>query len=353
MSEGRDLPEFDSSIEAIYRNASAQTQIIKDILDVSSIVTGKVNLEKTDVSLGEIIAGSLHSIDLAASAKSIKVTASLPDAPIFSFADPVRIQQVFWNLLTNAVKFTPANGTIHLSLEKAGAFAQIKVKDSGRGIDTDFLPYVFDRFRQEDSTLTRSYGGLGLGLSIVKSITDAHGGDVSVYSDGKGKGTEFTVSIPISPRSESLVSNGVSDEQKEIPKDTLSGVRILAIDDESDNRTIVKRFLERAGADVTLASSAQAALKILEASNFDFILSDISMPEMDGFAFIEALRSLESNRGLKPTPAGALTAYARDEEKERALQAGFQIHVAKPISQRTLISSVRVGLQMKSEEASR
>lgn len=332
------LPEEErDSIEAIYRNAKVQSDIIDDLLDVSRIITGKLQLRMETISIPSILHAAVDAVAPAARAKSIDVDVHIDPRALQMQADPSRLQQVIWNLLSNAIKFTPKKGSISLSALLIGEGLVIDIKDNGQGIDPKFLPYVFERFRQEDTTTTRVHGGLGLGLSIVRHLVEAHNGSVSVRSEGKGRGAHFSVRIPLAlpldrKGAQELPKQGERDEQ-------LQGLRVLAVDDQADNRQLITSILKRTGAMVAVASSAREALELFGSFKPHVLLSDISMPEIDGYELIRTVRSLSAQEGGQ-IPAAALSAYAREEERRQALAAGYQVHVAKPIEAKALIKTL-------------
>jgi PAS domain S-box-containing protein len=331
------------ALEAIERNAQSQKQLIDDILDVSRIITGKLHLHRQSVNLVPVIEAAVDSIRPAADAKNIEIRLHLtPQTGIVS-GDPNRLQQVIWNLLSNAIKFTPEHGRVEVRLERSGSSAQIKVSDTGRGISQDFLPYVFDRFRQADQTTTRSHGGLGLGLSVVRHLVELHGGMVKVESGGEGEGATFTVDLPLV----ALATNrDVKMPAQEGLKHTdldcssgLEGLHVLVIDDDAGTLELLSTVLKKCGADVTAVASGAQALEALAQTKPDLLISDIGMPDMDGYALIRRVRTFlpESGGGI---PAVALTAYAGAEDRRRALHAGFQVYLAKPFETNELIATV-------------
>lgn len=320
------------AIEIIDRNAKVQAQLIEDILDVSRIVSGKVRLEVRPVEVAQTISAAVDSIRLAAQSKNIQLQMVVdPTAGLVS-GDPDRLQQIVWNLLSNAVKFTPPGGLVQTHLQSSNSEVQIVVKDSGQGISVDFLPFVFDRFRQADGSLTRKHKGLGLGLAIVRHLVELHGGSVQAQSDGEGQGASFTVTLPLLTGwaqlpSEAFDETGANRDSAR----ALSGLRVLAVDDESDARELLTAMLVQFGAEVKAVESATEALTIFRGWSPDVLISDIEMPVLDGYSLIRKVRDLESANG-KIIPAIALTAHARAEDRDRALQAGFQIHISKPIA---------------------
>lgn len=342
------------ALDTIERNAKLQTQLIDDLLDISRIIQGKLSLNVSQVDLVSPIEAAIETMRLAAEAKSINVKFSILDSelqvnknpksqiqnPKFLVAgDRNRLQQVIWNLLSNAIKFTSSRGIVEIKLEAIGSNAQIQVKDTGVGISADFLPHVFDYFRQADSKITRSFGGLGLGLAIVRHLVELHGGTVSAESLGIGLGATFIVQLPL------IKDEGISKDELNsslIPDFSslpLEGVRILVVDDEADTREFLTFALEEYGAETMVAASAAEALKALELYHPDVLLSDIGMPEEDGYSLIRKVRSLSLERGGS-IKAVALTAYAREEDQQRAISAGFQMHVAKPVEPAELVAAV-------------
>ncbi|WP_413943002.1 ATP-binding protein [Bdellovibrio sp. HCB-162] len=339
MLHDEDLTENEKrkSIEAIYRNTKAQMHIVSDILDVSRFITGKVQINMEVVDMADIISLSVESILPAASAKNIEVIENIGTDIGPVAGDPTRLQQVLWNLLSNAVKFTPRHGKIYVSLTKAESNAQITVRDTGKGIDPSFLPYVFERFRQEDATTTRKYGGLGLGLAITRSIVEAHGGNIQAASEGKGKGATFTVILPMT----SLKNRPTPKDDHEVSagKTPLKNLNILIVDDQADAQILVGTLLKKAGAKIYTASSVAEAFKSLIKNRPDVVITDIGMPEQDGYDLIHMIRKLPPEMGGR-TIVIALTAYAHGEDHDRALQAGFQEHLAKPVEGRQLVKTI-------------
>jgi signal transduction histidine kinase/CheY-like chemotaxis protein len=333
---GRDETDFAQGMEAIERNARAQTQLIEDLLDMSRIISGKVRLDVQRVCLVEVINAAVLAVAPAAQAKGLRVEKLLDATVGLANGDPNRLQQVIWNLLSNAVKFTPNGGTVQVKLQQIDSHLEVSVSDSGRGIKPEFLPFVFERFRQEDASTTRKHGGLGLGLSIVKHLVELHGGSVRVKSDGEGRGATFTIVLPISAvapsgsRQSRDLSSGKSREFAEFDPPDLRGVKVLIIDDDNDAREIIARILAETGATILGAASSSAGLEILQRERPHVLVSDIGMPEMDGYEFVRNVRSLPADKGGN-TPAIALTAFARSEDRRRALVAGFQMHLAKPV----------------------
>jgi signal transduction histidine kinase/CheY-like chemotaxis protein len=324
-----------NAITVLTRNAKALRQIIDDVLDVSRIVSGKLRLNVSPVALDGILRNAADSVQPAADAKGVALQLVLdPEAPPVS-GDPDRLQQVVWNLLANAVKFTPRGGHVQLRLSREESSVVITVSDDGRGIEPSFLPHVFERFRQADSRFSREHGGLGLGLTIARELVALHGGDISASSDGPGTGATFTIRLPPMIVHRGAATEPVawsqpsSDPLKGFPEQ-LKNTRILAVDDEEDARDLLRGILESAGAEVTTADSARRALELLENASYDLLIADIGMPQMDGLQFIRTVRHRLPAR-VNRVPAAALTAYARADDRITALASGFQIHIAKPV----------------------
>ena len=335
---GCDEELLQQGLEAINRNARVQVQLIDDLLDVSRIVSGKLHLNVVPLDASRVIQSAISVVRPAADAKGIKLDYSAQPGIGTISADPARFQQIIWNLLSNAVKFTPRGGSIEVRLEKDGTSAKVTVKDSGLGIDPEFLPRVFDRFRQADSSTTRNFGGLGLGLAIVRHLVELHGGTVKAESEGTGKGATFSAMFPLLPDGmRALLLNQSSDSQPVML--SLDGVRVLVVDDEVEAREIITTLIQRGGAAVKACENAEEALRILVEWRPDVLMSDIAMPDEDGYSLIKKVRSLPGDKGGE-TPAAALTAYARDEDRKAALDAGYQMHIAKPVSFGKLVSLV-------------
>lgn len=330
------------AVETIARNTRIQQDLIEDLLDMSRIVSGKVRLDVRPLDLPAVVAQAVDNMRPLADAKKVALLRSLDPRATPIFGDPVRVQQIIWNLVNNAVKFTGAGGRVHVVLERIGAHAQIRVSDSGAGIAAQFLPHVFDRFRQADSSSTRRHGGLGLGLAIVKQLVEMHAGTVSVTSAGESKGSTFTVTFPIAPTI--AVDPAVREPAPEPPSafesGALEGITVLLVDDDDDGRTVVARVLEESRATVLTAASVDQALDILTSRHVDILLSDIGMPERDGYDLIHTLRNA-SQPHLRNLPAAALTAFARDEDRQRALDAGFNCHIPKPVEAGNLLRSLK------------
>jgi signal transduction histidine kinase/CheY-like chemotaxis protein len=323
------------AIEAIDRNAKLQVQLIDDLLDMSRILRGKLTLKQAPVQLVPIIVAALETVRLAAEAKSIEIEKILDPTVGTVMGDPGRLQQVIWNLLSNAIKFTPSGGRVTVRLEIVDRSAQIQVSDTGKGISSDFLPHIFEAFRQQDGSTTRQFGGLGLGLAIVRQLVESHGGTVRVESPGEGRGATFTVSLPLIASTRS--SEAIAIDTPPIPN--LNGIRILVVDDELDSLEFLAFFLRKEGAIVTSVASGREALQALTESHFDLIISDIGMPEIDGFMLLKKIREMESNQN-STLRAIALTAYAKNEDREKALRSGFQAFLSKPFQPKELINAI-------------
>lgn len=336
-----DSQGLEHGLEAVERSARAQTSLIEDILDASRIITGKLHLDVRPVDLVAVVEEALDIVRPAAEAKAIKLQATLPPLGGLVSGDANRLQQLVWNLLSNAIKFTPREGQVEIRLERIGSEIEISVKDTGQGISADFLPFVFDRFRQANSTSSRQHGGLGLGLAIVRHLVEMHGGTVHADSDGEGRGATFTVRLPLikigkpadsagreNPANAEFARVETSNASDHAP--TLSGVRVLVVDDESDAREMLNVMLLHRGVDVRTVASVAEALKMLEEWRPDVLVSDIGMPNEDGYSLIGRVRSLELERGGQ-TPAVALTGYAGPANTRRLLSAGYQVCVAKPV----------------------
>jgi PAS domain S-box-containing protein len=334
--------DYHRGLEAIERNARVQTQIISDLLDMSRIISGKVHLEVQPLLLQEVLNNAIEGVRESAAAKDIRIQAILDSTFGMVRGDSDRLQQIFWNLLSNAIKFTAKGGHVNVVLERVNSHVEISVEDNGIGIRPDFLPFVFDRFRQADAAITRRYGGLGLGLSIVKHLVELHGGVVRVKSPGENQGSTFIVSLPISLVRESEQAHpqrSAAGEKENLELPELKDVRVLIVDDEMDGRILMARILEERGARPLCASSAEEGLAALSREHFDVLLSDIGMPDTDGYDFIREVRRLDPLRS-RPIPAVAITAYARAEDRQRSLLAGFHMHLSKPVEARELIASI-------------
>jgi len=338
-------------LEIVARNTRLQTQLISDLLDVSRIVSGKLRLDMQSVHLASVIEGAIETVEPAAEAKGIVIDPQL-DTTIGPMAgDPARLQQVVWNLLSNALKFTAKGGRVRVILRRIGSQAEMVVEDTGVGIRPDFLPYVFDRFQQADASRTRRFGGLGLGLSIVKNLVQFHGGTVRAESDGDGRGARFTIALPLAAPPV-LLEAALAPTEAITDRVSLAGIRVLVVEDEVDSAEFVKQLLEDCGAVVVIATSAREALDVIGRTQPDILISDIGLPEMDGYQLLEQVRRKEAADGGN-VPAIALTAFARSEDRTRALRAGYQAHLAKPIESPELIATVASFAELASAQRTR
>jgi signal transduction histidine kinase len=327
------------ALETIVRSAKSQNQLINDLLDVSRIISGKMRLDVAPVKLGSVIEAAVETVRPAAEAKGIHLSALLDPAADTMSGDAERLQQVVWNLLSNAVKFAPNGGRVDVRLERADSNVEIVVADNGQGIKPEFLPHVFERFRQENGGTNRQQGGLGLGLAIVRHIVELHGGTVRVASDGLGKGATFTVALPIAHGRAESRDNVAGARLAPINPPSLVGVRALFVDDEADAREVVSMMLAGRGAEVRTAVSATEALAACDEWRPDVLISDIGMPGEDGYTLMRKLRAREKLLGGH-IPAIALTAYGRKEDRLRALSAGYEYHVPKPVEEGELLAAV-------------
>ncbi len=344
LERGKLSPEeTERAVSTIIRNATAQNQIIDELLDVSRIITGKLQLDLRPVDLATVVKAAIATVTPAAGAKGIRLQLVQDPAANYVMGDPERLQQVFWNLFSNAIKFTAKGGRVHVSVESVGSNVEVVVSDTGLGIAREFLPHVFERFTQDDSSSTRPARGLGLGLSIARQLVELHGGTIHAESAGLGQGSTFTArfprspvtTLPLVPRVYSQAN--AAETVAEAPD--LGGVRVLVVDDDDDARGLIEKVLELQGASVTSVASARKALDILGTERVDVLLSDIEMPGTDGYQLIKELRLRPSQQG-GAVPAAALTAYARTEDRLRALRAGFQLHLPKPVQPAELITVV-------------
>ncbi|HEV7859906.1 MAG TPA: ATP-binding protein [Pyrinomonadaceae bacterium] len=336
------------AVETIERNARSQAQLVEDILDVSRVITGKLRLNIGPVDAASVINAAIDSVQLAADTKGIQLEVRLDPSVRRVSGDANRLQQVVWNLLSNSIKFTPSGGRVEVRLERAGSNVQIKVSDTGQGISQDFLPFIFDRFRQADGSSTRRHGGLGLGLAIVRHLVELHGGTVHVDSPGQGGGATFTIRLPLAPsqerakgrRKESQKTGPAADAKafiKTVP--SLNSVRVLVVDDDEETLRMLNTMLTEHGAQVQAASSTAEAFELLQWYKPDVLVSDLAMPDEDGYSFIGKVRALNAESG-KQIQAIALTAYVRVEDRARALSAGFNLFVPKPVEPHELISAI-------------
>ena len=334
--------ETRDAINAIERSAAIQAQLIDDVLDVSRIVAGKMTFRPEPVNLGPVLHAAMTTVRPAASAKGIEILSTVPPVIPRVLGDEGRLQQIIWNLLSNAVKFTPRGGTITVRLASAGSILRLTVYDTGKGIDPSYLPHAFEPFSQEDGSSTRSHEGIGLGLSIVRSLVELHGGTIRAASEGVGRGAAFTVELPV------IESAAVADHiakgpaqvapapGKELP--VLLGLRVLVIDDQEFTRNLITAIFSRAEAEVHEASSVREGLETFEATSPDVVICDLAMPEEDGFAFLRAVRALPGSSNA--TPLIALTAFGRPEDRQHALAAGFDAYLKKPVDPEELASTV-------------
>lgn len=349
-----DEAETIRALDTIERNARSQSQLIDDLLDVSRIITGKLQIDRAPVDLSKVIELAFDSVRPVADTKSISFETSIEPSQSIVLGDNNRLQQIFWNLFSNAVKFTPRGGEVKVSVAYSDSRARISVRDTGIGISPEFLPFIFDRFRQADGSTTREHGGLGLGLAIVRHLVELHQGSVEVESQGQNQGSTFTIILPTSARDVAVSGNcgetllyQSADVHTISAPELLNGVRVLVVDDEPDSRDLLTTILTRCGSDVRCSDSAAEAMKAFQEWDPDLLVSDIGMPNEDGYSLIRKVRKLKSERASR-IPAVALTAYATDEDRLEALAAGFQIHVAKPIEPETFITSLASVLDRRS-----
>jgi signal transduction histidine kinase/CheY-like chemotaxis protein len=349
LREGRlDEANATRAVETIERNAQSQAQLVEDILDVSRVITGKLRLNIGPIDVASIINAAIDSVQLAANSKGIQLEVTLDPSARRVSGDAGRLQQVVWNLLSNAIKFTPAGGRVAVRLERADADVQIRVSDTGCGFSQDFLPFIFDRFRQADGTSTRSHGGLGLGLAIVRHLVELHGGTVAASSAGEGLGATFTIRLPLAPSDEreknlrrETTSHWPNEEANahDNPLPSLEGVRVLLVDDDRDSLQVLSVMLTEYRATIQAAATAAEALEVLEWYRPDVLVSDLAMPGEDGYSLIAKIRALSAESSRR-TPAVALTAYVRVEDRTRALKAGFNMFVPKPVEPNELITAI-------------
>jgi signal transduction histidine kinase len=333
---------FGRGVETIERNALAQVRLIEDILDGSRIITGKLRLEVRPLEMTSLVQAAIDAIRPAANAKGIEISVTIDPAAARVPGDPDRLQQVVWNLLNNAIKFTQKTGKVEVVLRRVGTSIELSVSDNGEGIGQDFLPYVFERFRQADGSSTRRHGGLGLGLALVRHLIEAHGGTVRASSDGLGCGSRFTVTLPVQAV---FAEPRVSDHSAAVELQptpllvSLVGIRALVVDDEADARELVALVLRTSGATVVTASGVDEAMALIKGGDLDVLVSDIGMPGADGYELVRRLRT-QADAQKARIPAVALTAYAREQDRNRALEAGFQNHVPKPVEPAELLRAV-------------
>ena len=344
----RDEADLHRGLQTIERNARAQAQLIEDLLDMSRITSGKVQLEMTPLSAKAVVDAAIETVRPAADARNIGIERDYQDGPAMVAGDPSRLQQIIWNLLSNAIKFTPRDGAIRVGVGCADDQVEIAIRDSGIGIKPEFLAHVFERFRQADASTTRKHGGLGLGLSIVKHLVEQHGGTVAAASEGEGAGACFTVRLPLSashgaaeraPAAGGARGAAPAQDSAALALRDLSGLQVLVVDDEADARELIRRILSDCHADVLTAATATEALQLLQSARPDLLVSDIGMPDVDGFELLGRVRALGPARGGN-VPAIALTAFARSEDRIRALASGFLTHISKPVEPADLIAKV-------------
>ncbi len=334
-----DAGKVATALETIERNAELQVQLIEDLLDISGILQGKLSLDPTPINVKKTVTAAIETVRLAAEAKNIQIQTRLESTGGEVLGDAARLQQVVWNLLTNAIKFTPTGGRVEVEVKTIDSSAQIQVRDTGKGIKREFIPFVFETFRQADSSITRTFGGLGLGLAIVRHLVELHGGTVKAESFGEGQGATFTVRLPLLPRSKDVKSDQKDNISLNVHTSPLARLCILAVDDEVDNLELVQFILEEAGATVICVFSATDALQQLNGSKPDVLIADIGMPHIDGYSLIRQIRQLSPEQGGQ-IPAIALTAYAGETNQEQALAAGFHRHLSKPVEAETLVQTI-------------
>ncbi|HVS69866.1 MAG TPA: ATP-binding protein [Phycisphaerae bacterium] len=344
-SEGGLTEDQREGLEVIERNARVQSELIGDLLDMSRILAGKMRLHVQEVNLSDVIEAAIDTVKPAADARELRVQKVMDPAVVVS-GDPGRLQQVFWNLLTNAVKFTPKGGFVRVLMQRIDSHVEVSVSDSGQGMSPNFLAHAFERFRQSDSGATQMTTGLGLGLSIVKNLIEMHGGTIQATSAGMGKGSTFLINLPLTvvhpavPETERVHPRAaISPGPADVGGISLRGVKVLIVDDEPDARGLVERVLATAGAEVSTAASSAEALEILEKRPLDVLVSDVGLPEEDGYELIRRVRMLGGAAGR--IRAVALTAYTRLEDRTRAMLSGYQMHLAKPVDARELIVTIR------------
>jgi PAS domain S-box-containing protein len=347
-----DNGELARALDTIERNVRAQTQIVNDLLDMSRIMTGQVRLDMQTIDLRDAVSNAVESVRPAADLKRVRVEKELAANIGWTKVDPARLQQVLWNLLSNAVKFTPPGGRVRVALERVNSHAEIVIQDSGVGIAPAFLPFVFERFRQADSSTTRRHGGLGLGLSIVKSLSELHGGSVRAASPGEGQGSTFTITLPIvEVQSEEATADSRARpafDGNALPR--LDRISVLVVDDEADSLLFFGRLLEECGAHVLLAVDADQAMDVLRSETVDILISDIGMAGADGYQLIGQVRALSDER-VSTIPAVAVTAYARADDRRRLLLAGFQMHLSKPVEPQELVAGISSLIGLRTHNA--
>jgi signal transduction histidine kinase/CheY-like chemotaxis protein len=333
-------PRRAAACEAIFNNAQRQARLIDELLDMARIMSGKLRLERALVEPRDMVSGALETMQPAADAKGIAIAIDIEPGVGAFHGDPARLQQVLSNLLSNAVKFTPEGGAVRVRISRRGNAGEIEVADTGAGIPPDFLPAVFEPFRQADGSSTRLYDGLGLGLAIVKQLVEAHHGSIEVDSAGEGQGAAFTVRLPLASAIHHARQAALpAPVQLESPAALLAGLSVLVVDDDEDSRQVVSAYLEAHHATVQAVASAADALDVLQRESVDVLLADVAMPGEDGYSLIRKLRALPTSQAAM-IPAAALTAFAREEDRVAALDAGFQMHLTKPIDAVSLVAAV-------------
>jgi len=326
------------ALRSIEQNARIQGRIVDELLDISRIIAGKLSLDVEPLMLATAVQSAIDSVRVAADAKHLTITSHLdPEVPPIS-GDPGRLQQVFWNVLSNAVKFTPTGGHIDISLRNCDGQAEVAIRDDGIGIRKDILPHIFERFRQADSSRSRPHGGLGLGLSIVQHLVEMHGGTVEAFSEGEGRGSEFRLYFPIT--NSNMYHTVVRPVWLSFTS-RLDGVQVLVIEDEVEHAALLKEILEQRGAHVLTAASAEEGFRLFKMERPDVLLTDIAMPLEDGYSLLKRLRAEEARNGLRRTPAAAITAFGRDEDKSRLMAAGFDTYLVKPLEPNAVVQLVR------------
>jgi PAS domain S-box-containing protein len=335
--------EQDQALATIERNAKAQAQLIEDLLDVSRIISGKLRLQVQLVDLAGLLENAVAVITPAAVAKSIAIDVVMETRPLLVSGDADRLQQAIWNVLLNAVRFTGTGGRVGINLRAAERMAVLRVQDTGRGIRPEFLPFIFDRFRQADSSYAREHGGLGLGLAITRSILELHGGTIAAHSSGEGFGAVFVMRLPQTQ----VVASSAPDERADHAPARLDGIRILVVDDQPDERSLLSAVLGSRGASVTAAASADEALRIIGGLAPAVVISDLAMPEKDGYELLRELRRTQP--ALAGVPVIALTAHARTEDRERAFREGFERYLSKPVDPQRLVAAVASLVGMRRE----
>lgn len=351
LGENSSKEDLQLGLETIERNVRVQSQLIEDLLDMSRIEAGKLNLDVQRLDLPSVLTAALEVVRPAAVAKGIEITCAFSSVEGMVMGDKNRMQQIIWNLVTNAVKFTPKKGRVHITLERINSHVEIAVADNGIGVEPEFLEHIFERFMQADASTTRKHGGLGLGLAIVKKLVELHGGTVRAKSDGLNRGATFIVSLPLVPVRHEPEHSAAEKRHAEIdgsaPDFRLNGIKVLVVDDDPDSLEIVRRILEHGDATVRTALSVEEALALFKEFGPDILLSDIGMPNHDGFDLIKRIREQPAGNSM---PAIALTALARSEDRTRALRAGFQVHLPKPVNAFELLATVQSFSNLRGKE---